>query len=151
MRIDLNLQFYGVWDFEFPISDLLRSTKNVQRYKLVVRAKVMDARTSLVRRGHSESLIFRKSYTLRFEGPAKQVFKPGLPFRAYVSIKTNTNRNSAKNQHSTQKSSEDQSYPFSRGEICSTRNRLLCPQTSSTSSPVLRPIPTIRSRRKVVT
>ncbi|XP_022654338.1 C3 and PZP-like alpha-2-macroglobulin domain-containing protein 8 isoform X2 [Varroa destructor] len=79
--------FYGVWNFEFPVSDLLRSTKNVQRFKLVVKAKVMDARTSLIRKGYSESLIFRKSYTLRFEGPAKQVFKPGLPFRAYIELR----------------------------------------------------------------
>ncbi|OQR73289.1 CD109 antigen-like [Tropilaelaps mercedesae] len=79
--------FYGVWDFEFPIGDLLRSTKNVQRFKLVLKAKVMDARTSLVRKGYSESLIFRKSYTLRFEGPPKQVFKPGLPFRAYIELR----------------------------------------------------------------
>ncbi|XP_028967435.1 CD109 antigen [Galendromus occidentalis] len=79
--------FYGIWDFEFPIGDLLRSTNNVQRFKLVVKAKVMDVRTSLVRKGYSESLIFKKSYTLRFEGPAKQVFKPGLPFRARIELR----------------------------------------------------------------
>ncbi|KAH7984189.1 hypothetical protein HPB52_017848 [Rhipicephalus sanguineus] len=78
--------FEGVRDFAFSLRELSRLVSRLDGMKVVVTALVGERFLDLIETGFSESLVFNSSLQLRFLGSSPQVFRPGMPFKAYVSV-----------------------------------------------------------------
>lgn len=73
-------------DFRFSLRELGRLVSRLDGMKVVVTALVGERFLDLVETGFSESIVFNSSLQLRFLGSAPQVFRPGMPYKAYVSF-----------------------------------------------------------------
>ncbi|KAG0416492.1 hypothetical protein HPB47_006391 [Ixodes persulcatus] len=78
--------FEGVLDFHFSLRELGRLVSRLDGMKVVVTAYVGERFLDLIETGFSESVVFNSSLQLRFLGSSPQVFRPGMPFKAYVSV-----------------------------------------------------------------
>lgn len=78
--------FEGVRDFAFSLHELSRLVSRLDGMKVVVTALVGERFLDLIETGFSESIVFNSSLQLRFLGSSPQVFRPGMPFKAYVSV-----------------------------------------------------------------
>lgn len=79
-------QFTGVQDFRFSLWELSHMVSRMDGMKVVVTAMVGERFLDLVESGFSESLVINSSLRLGFLGSSPQVFRPGMPFKAYVGI-----------------------------------------------------------------
>lgn len=78
------LQFYGVYKFRYPISELLHYVPTLDGMEVVVTATVGDYFLDEITEGFSTARIFNSSIRLSFLGDSPQVFKPGMPITTYV-------------------------------------------------------------------
>ncbi|XP_064466508.1 CD109 antigen-like [Ornithodoros turicata] len=79
-------QFDGVQDFRFSLWELSRMVSRMDGMKVVIAALVGERFLDLIETGFSESLIVNSSLRLNFLGSSPQVFRPGMPFKAYVGV-----------------------------------------------------------------
>lgn len=80
-----NFQFKGVYQFKYPIQDLLHYVPSLEDMEILVTATVGDHLLDEVVEGFSTARVFNSSIRLKFLGDSPQVFKPGMPVTAYVS------------------------------------------------------------------
>ncbi|CAH2000434.1 unnamed protein product [Acanthoscelides obtectus] len=76
--------FEGVYEFKYPIQDLLHYISSLDGMEIVVTATVGDRLLDEVIEGFSTARIFNSSIRLKFLGDSPQVFKPGMPVTAYI-------------------------------------------------------------------
>nr|CAI5865848.1 unnamed protein product [Callosobruchus analis] len=76
--------FEGVYEFRYPIQDLLHYVPSLEGMEIVVTATVGDRLLDEVIEGFSTARVFNSSIRLKFLGDSPQVFKPGMPVTAYV-------------------------------------------------------------------
>lgn len=74
-------------DFTFSLDELSRLVSRLDGMKVAVTALVGERFLDLIETGFSESIVFNSSLQLRFLGSSPQVFRPGMPFKAYVSAR----------------------------------------------------------------
>lgn len=79
-------QFQGVYEFKYPIQELLHYVPSLDGMEIVVTATVGDRFLDEVIEGYSIARVFNSSIKLKFLGDSPQVFKPGMPVTTYVSI-----------------------------------------------------------------
>lgn len=77
--------FYGVYNFKYPIRDLLHHVPSLEGTEIVITATVGDRFLDEVIEGHSIARVFNSSIKLRFLGDSPQVFKQGMPITTYIS------------------------------------------------------------------
>lgn len=72
--------------FKFAVRDLLLLSPRLDGMKIVVKAEVGERFLDLIEMGESATIVFNSTVKLAFLGSSPQVYKPGMPFKAYVSI-----------------------------------------------------------------
>lgn len=63
-----------------------RLIPQLDKSKVTVSAFVGERYLNLIEEGFSEALIYSSRINLEFLGSNPQIFKPGMPFKVYVSI-----------------------------------------------------------------
>lgn len=63
-----------------------RLIPQLDKSKVTVTAFVGERYLNLIEEGFSEALIYSSRINLEFLGSNPQIFKPGMPFKVYVSI-----------------------------------------------------------------
>ncbi|EFA07485.1 CD109 antigen [Tribolium castaneum] len=76
--------FYGVYEFKYPIRELLHYVTSLEGMEVVVVATVGERFLDEVIEGYSTARIFNSSIKLSFLGGSPQVYKPGMPVAAYI-------------------------------------------------------------------
>ncbi|KAL1513271.1 hypothetical protein ABEB36_002700 [Hypothenemus hampei] len=76
--------FYGTYEFQFPIRDLLDHVSSLDDMEVVITATVGDRFLDEIIEGYSTARIFNSSVKLKFMGDSPQVFKPGMPVTTYL-------------------------------------------------------------------
>ncbi|XP_074042539.1 macroglobulin complement-related [Leptinotarsa decemlineata] len=76
--------FKGVYQFRYPIQELLHYVPTLEGMEVVITATVGDRFLDEVIEGYSTARIFNSSINLRFLGDSPQVFKPGMPVTTYI-------------------------------------------------------------------
>ncbi|CAG9856305.1 unnamed protein product [Phyllotreta striolata] len=76
--------FAGVYEFKYPIQELLHYVPTLDGVEVVITATVGDPFLEEVIEGFSTARIFNSSIKLSFLGGSPQVFKPGMPITTYV-------------------------------------------------------------------
>ncbi|XP_057663740.1 CD109 antigen [Diorhabda carinulata] len=76
--------FRGVYEFHYPISDLMSYVNTLDGIEILITATVGDRFLDEVIEGYSTARIFNSSIKLSFLGGSPQVFKPGMPITAYL-------------------------------------------------------------------
>ncbi|KAJ8926001.1 hypothetical protein NQ315_009856 [Exocentrus adspersus] len=76
--------FQGVYEFRYPIQELLHYVPTLEGMEIMVTATVGDRFLDEVIEGFAVSRVFNSSIKLKFLGDSPQVFKPGMPITAYV-------------------------------------------------------------------
>lgn len=87
---NLTLQFYGVYHFKYPISELLHYFPTLEGMEIVITATVGDRFLNEIIDGYSVARFFNSSLKVSFLGDSPQVFKPGMPIMCYVSFNIET-------------------------------------------------------------
>lgn len=77
--------FEGFMKFKFAVRDLLLLSPRLDGMKIVVKAEVGERFLDLIEMGESATIVFNSTLKLAFLGNSPQVYKPGMPFKAYVS------------------------------------------------------------------
>lgn len=72
--------------FKFAVRDLLMLSPRLEGMKIVVKAEVGERFLDLIEFGESATVVFNSTLKLAFLGNSPQVYKPGMPFKAYVSL-----------------------------------------------------------------
>lgn len=85
--------FEGFMNFKFAVRDLLVLSPKLDGMKIVVKAEVGERFLDLIEMGESATIVFNSTLKLSFLGNSPQVYKPGMPFKAYVSTLNNFYRN----------------------------------------------------------
>ncbi|KAF8787021.1 CD109 antigen-like [Argiope bruennichi] len=78
--------FDGTVDFKFPMSDFAALVNNLDKSKVAITAYVGERYLDIMEKGFSEALIFNSGIKVEFLGDSPQIFKPGMPFRVFVSV-----------------------------------------------------------------
>lgn len=73
-------------DFKFPMKEFERLIPQLDKSKVTVSAFVGERYLNLIEEGFLEALIYSSRINLEFLGSNPQIFKPGMPFKVYVSI-----------------------------------------------------------------
>ncbi|KAJ3650099.1 hypothetical protein Zmor_021807 [Zophobas morio] len=76
--------FYGVYEFKYPIRELLNYVSTLDGMEVVIVATVGERFLDEVIEGYSTARIFNSSIKLSFLGGSPQVYKPGMPITTYV-------------------------------------------------------------------
>ncbi|XP_072379728.1 CD109 antigen [Diabrotica undecimpunctata] len=76
--------FEGVYEFKYPIQELLHYVPTLEGVEVVITATVGDRFLDEVIEGFSTARIFNSSIKLQFLGGSPQVFKPGMPITTYI-------------------------------------------------------------------
>ena len=79
--------FEGYMTFKFAVRDLLMLSPRLEGMKIVVKAEVGERFLDLIEFGESATVVFNSTLKLAFLGNSPQVYKPGMPFKAYVSLR----------------------------------------------------------------
>lgn len=78
--------FYGVYHFRYPIAEMLPAALTEEGFEVTVKATVGDRFMDEVIEGHSTSRIYKSRLKVAFMGGTPQVFKPPMPFKAYLVV-----------------------------------------------------------------
>ncbi|XP_022237429.1 CD109 antigen-like [Limulus polyphemus] len=78
--------FEGFATFQFKMRELTQLVSNTGGIKVRVTACVGELFLDRVECGFSEAIIFNSSIKLQFLGSSPQVFKPSMPFKAYLAV-----------------------------------------------------------------
>ncbi|KAJ8966030.1 hypothetical protein NQ317_003730 [Molorchus minor] len=76
--------FNGVYQFRYPIRELLSNIPTLDGMEVIVTATVGERFLDEVIEGFSTARIFNSTIKLKFLGDSPQVFKPGMPTTAYL-------------------------------------------------------------------
>ncbi|XP_022694685.1 CD109 antigen-like [Varroa jacobsoni] len=83
--------FEGFMNFKFAVRDLLVLSPKLDGMKIVVKAEVGERFLDLIEMGESATIVFNSTLKLSFLGNSPQVYKPGMPFKAYVALSYHDN------------------------------------------------------------
>ncbi|OQR76238.1 C3 and PZP alpha-2-macroglobulin domain-containing protein 8-like [Tropilaelaps mercedesae] len=83
--------FEGYMKFRFAVSDLLQLHPRIDGMKIVVKADVGERFLDLIESGESATIVFNSTLKLAFLGNSPQVYKPGMPFKAYLALSYHDN------------------------------------------------------------
>ncbi|CAH0551728.1 unnamed protein product [Brassicogethes aeneus] len=76
--------FNGVYEFKYPLRELLHTLPTLEGMEIVITATVGDHFLNEVIEGYSSARVSNSSIKLKFMGDSPQVFKPGMPVTAYI-------------------------------------------------------------------
>ncbi|KAJ8949269.1 hypothetical protein NQ318_022783 [Aromia moschata] len=76
--------FKGVYQFRYPIRDLLSNIPTLEGMEVVVTATVGESFLDEIIEGYSVARIVNSNIKLKFLGDSPQIFKPGMPVTAYI-------------------------------------------------------------------
>ncbi|XP_018320205.1 CD109 antigen [Agrilus planipennis] len=78
--------FYGVYKFQYPLSEILRHIPTLDGMEVVITATVGERYLDEVIEGYSVARIYNSSLKLSFMGGSPQVFKPGMPISTNIVV-----------------------------------------------------------------
>lgn len=82
----LILQFNGVYRFQYPITELEKHVPSLDGMEVMITATVGERFLDEVITAYSVARVFNSSVQVNFLGGSPQVFKPAMPFSAYVRL-----------------------------------------------------------------
>ncbi|CAG7821680.1 unnamed protein product, partial [Allacma fusca] len=83
---EFHQRFNGYHEFRFSMYDLKQRFSQLENVQVLVEAKVGEAYWEEYVEGYSKARIYNSTIRLRFLGGSPQVFKPAMPFTAYLAI-----------------------------------------------------------------
>ncbi|XP_023235311.1 CD109 antigen-like [Centruroides sculpturatus] len=78
--------FDGYMDFRFSMMEFEKYVPKLDKSKITVTAYVGERFLNMIETGFSQTLIFSSYIKLKFLGSTPQIFKPLMPFKAYLAV-----------------------------------------------------------------
>lgn len=78
--------FDGVQEFKIPMNELKWKIQYLDKSTVTVEAHVGEHYLNRIEMGFAQTIVFNSDIELKFLGSSPQVFKPAMPFKAYLAV-----------------------------------------------------------------